>query len=218
MIKLSASFNPCPEEKSAEYCRNLQDMKVDYVHCDIMRENFVGHDALNLNTIKEVWDNVVVPLDVHIMEAEPFSTLKSVVKIKPHIITVHYESFKNDKDLMKAFDIIRKNHMLVGLSIKPNTFIKDIKHLLPLVDVVLVMGVDPGKSGQKMISNTIPKIKELRSIIYEYDYPVKIEVDGGVNEDNLKALADAGVDMVVMGSCLYNSSNRAKLIEKVHKL
>lgn len=218
MIKLSASFNPCSEEKSAEYCRTLQDMGVDYIHCDIMRENFVGHYNLELDTIKKVWDNVVVPLDVHIMEAQPFVTLDKVIKLKPCIITVHYEAFKNDAELIKAFDIIRKNHILVGLSIKPNTFIKYIKPLLPLVDVVLVMGVTPGKSGQKMISNTIPKIKELRSIIYEYDYPIKIEVDGGVNEDNLKDVVDAGANMVVMGSCLYNCSSKSQLIEKVHKL
>ncbi len=218
MIKLSASFNPCPEEKAVDYCKSLQDLGADYIHCDVMRENFVETFALNNSTIKEVWDNTLMPLDVHLMINEPLDFLKDYIKLKPNIITIHYEAFKNENDLLKAINRIRDAHILVGLSIKPNTFVKQIKHLLPLVDVVLIMGVEPGKSGQKMISNTLPKVKELRGIIYEYDYPVKVEVDGGVNEENLKAVADAGADMVVMGSCLFNAPNKRKLVEKVHSL
>ena len=218
MIKLSASFNPCPERDSVEYCKLLQLADTDYIHCDVMRENFVGHDALSLNTVKDVWDNVAVPLDIHLMVNEPLNELKQFIDIKPTIISIHYEAFKNKKDLLKAINKIHKAHIMVGLAINPSTFIKTIKEYLPLVDVVLVMGVEPGKSGQKMVSNTIPRVKELRGIIYEYDYPVKIEVDGGVNDENLKSVTDAGADIIVMGSCLYSSKNRPKLIEKVHNL
>lgn len=216
MIKLSASFNPCEEKDAVEYCKLLQQANTDYIHCDVMRENFVGHNTLSVNTIKDVWDNVVVPLDIHLMIDEPLNQLKEYIKIKPTIISIHYEAFNNKKDLLKAIKLIHDAHIMVGLAINPNTFVKTIKEYLPLIDVVLVMGVEPGKSGQKMISNTLPRVKELRGIIYEYDYLVKIEVDGGVNEENLKKVVDAGADIVVMGSCLYNSSHKAELIKKVH--
>jgi len=177
MLKLSASINPCPEDLVVDYSKTLQKLDTDYIHLDVMRENFVGHDALSINTIYEIYDNTLVPLDCHLMIDEPLSVLKEYLKIKLNIITIHYEAFKNKKDLLKAIKMIKDKHVLVGLSIKPNTFIKDIMDYLPLIDLVLIMGVEPGKSGQKMITNTIPKIKELRSIIYDYRYDLKIEVD-----------------------------------------
>ena len=218
MIKLSASFNPCPEDKAVDYCKLLQRMNADYLHCDLMRSDFVGHDALSVETIKDIYDNTLMPLDVHVMANEPKSLLKTLIAIKPNIITVHYEAFKNKKDMLNAFRQIHKKHIMVGLSINPSTFVRDIKEYLPYVDVVLIMGVEPGKSGQKMISNTLPKVKELRGIIYNCDYKIKIEVDGGVNEQNLKDIYNAGADIVVMGSCLYDSPNKTKLIEKVHNI
>ena len=114
--------------------------------------------------------------------------------------------------------MIKDKHILVGLSIKPNTFIKDIKEYLPLIDLVLIMGVEPGKSGQKMISNTLPKVKELRSIIYDYKYDIKIEVDGGVNESNIKDIYDAGADMVVVGSQLYKAKNKREFVKMIHDI
>lgn len=216
MFKISASINPCPENEVVTYSKHLQECGVDYIHLDVMRSNFVGHDALNIETISEIYDNTLVPLDCHLMINEPLSVLKDYIKLKVNYITLHYEAFSNKKDLLKAINMIHKKHILVGLSIKPNTFIKDIKEYLPLIDLVLIMGVEPGKSGQKMISNTIPKVKELRSIVYDYRYDLKIEVDGGVNEENMKELYDAGADIIVVGSKLYNTRNKQKFVEMVH--
>lgn len=218
MLKISASINPCPEERAVEYCKDLQRVNVDYIHLDVMRSNFVGHNALNINTIFDIYDNTLVPLDCHLMIDEPLSVLKEYLKLKLNYITIHYEAFKDKKDLLKAIKMIHDKHILVGLSIKPNTFIKDIKEYLPLVDMVLIMGVEPGKSGQKMISNTIPKVKELRSIIYEYRYDLKIEVDGGVTSDNMLDIYNAGADMVVVGSKLYDARNKREFVEMVHNL
>lgn len=218
MLKLSASINPCPEDRVVEYSKLLQDLNVDYIHLDVMRSNFVGHDALSINTIYEIYDNTLVSLDCHLMIDEPLSVLKEYLKMKLNIITIHYEAFKNKKDLLKAINMIKDKHVLVGLSIKPNTFIKDIMEYLPLIDLVLIMGVEPGKSGQKMISNTIPKIKELRNIIYDYRYDLKIEVDGGITADNMKDVYNAGADIVVVGSKLYEARDKGKFIKDIHEL
>ena len=216
MLKISASINPCPEESMVEYCKELQGMGVDYIHLDVMRSNFVGHDSLNNDTIYEIYDNTLVPLDCHLMIDEPLRVLKEYLKLNLNYITVHYEAFKDKEDLLKALKMIRDKHILAGLSIKPYTFVKDIMEFLPYVDMVLIMGVEPGKSGQKMISNTSPKVKELRSIIYDYRYDIKIEVDGGVSLDNLEDLYNAGADIVVVGSKLYGIRNRSGFIRKVH--
>lgn len=216
MIKLSASINPCIEEQAVEYSKELQNIGVDFLHLDVMRSNFVGHDALQLDTIKEIYDNTLLPLDVHLMINEPLQELKDFIKLKPNYITVHYEAFKNKNDLLKAINMIHKAHILAGISIKPNTFVEDIKPFLSNLDLVLVMGVEPGLSGQTMVSNTIPKVKQLRDIITEYAYDMKIEVDGGVNEKNMKELYENGADMLVFGSRLFNAVNKQVFVNKVH--
>jgi len=218
MIKLSASINPCAEENMVQYSKELQSYGVDYIHCDVMRSNFVGHDSLGINTIFQIYDNTVVPLDFHLMINEPLSVIKEYMKLKPLYITVHYEAFKNKEDLVKCLKLIKSKNILAGISINPTTFIKDITEYLPLVDLVLIMGVVPGKSGQKMYSNTAPKIKELRSIIYDYSYDIKIEVDGGITEDNMVDIVNAGADILVVGSKLYESNNKVKFINKIHNL
>ena len=218
MIRLSASINPCPEDKAVEYVKNLQNLGVDYVHLDVMRSNFVANDVLHINTIYEIGDNTLLPLDCHLMVNEPLEILKEYVKLRPNYITIHYEAFANKEDIYKAIKLIKKYHILVGMSIKPNTFVDAIKEFLPLIDLVLIMGVEPGLSGQKMISNTIPKVKQLRNIICEYEYDLKIEVDGGINEDNMKEVADAGADILVIGSKLYDSNDKKRFIQKVHSL
>jgi len=218
MIKLSASINPCVEEQAVEYSKELQLLGVDFLHLDVMRANFVGHDALKTETISEISDNTLLPLDIHLMINEPLDELKDFIKLKPNYITVHYEAFKNKDDLVKAINMIHKAHILAGISIKPNTFVEEIKPFLSIIDLVLVMGVEPGLSGQKMISNTAPKVKELRDIITEYAYNVKIEVDGGLNEKNMVELHKAGADMLVFGSSLFNATNRKKFVNEVHKV
>ena len=218
MVKLSASINPCAEEQALEYSKELQSIGVDFLHLDVMRSNFVGHDMLNINTIFNISDNTLLPLDIHLMVNEPLSILKEYIKLKPNYITVHWEAFKDKKDLLKAIKMLHKAHILVGISIKPNTFVDEIKDYLSLIDLVLVMGVETGYSGQKMISNTIPKVKQLREIIDLYAYDMKIEVDGGVNDKNMKELKDAGADMLVIGSKLFNATNRKKFVEQVHSI
>ena len=218
MVKLSASINPCIESQALEYSKELQKAGTDYIHLDVMRSNFVPNNVLNINTIFEIADNTLVPLDCHLMVNEPLNILPEYLKLKLNYITVHYEAFANKNDMLKAFKMIRDKYTLAGISIKPNTFVKDIVEYLPYVDLVLIMGVEPGFSGQKMISNTIPKVKELRKIIDENGYAIKIEVDGGVNEKNMKELYKEGADILVMGSRLFNAPNKANFIKEVHSV
>ena len=159
-----------------------------------------------------------MPLDVHLMINEPLDEVKQFVKLGVHNITVHYEAFEWRDSFDKVAKIIRDNHAFVGLAINPTTSIATITPMLPLVDIVLVMGVYPGKSGQKMLSNTIHKIQELKKVVRTNNYPITIQVDGGVTLDNVKSVYNAGADVVVMGNALYTAKSRTSAVSFVHRI
>lgn len=220
MIKLSPSTLAYPESEVVNKLHMMQDLNVDYIHCDVLRDDFVSTNVLSLDTLKDIRNHTSLPLDVHIMSKDVWSILNDVCDLKCNIITVHFEAFESVDKLKNVLATIRKSHSYAGLAINPMTNADKIFDLLPYVDVVLVMGVVPGKSGQKMISNTCPKVKELRSYIYKNKLDTRIEVDGGVNMDNIGDLADAGVDIVVMGKAFAETSDRNKpaLIKNLHKM
>ena len=218
MIKLAPSTLSEKEGNLINYVKKLQELNVDYVHCDVMDGEFVTNTCLDYDLLKEVRNNTLLPLDIHLMVLDPNKVVEKYCALRPTILTVHFEAFTSQNSLLSTLKTIRNSKSMVGLSIKPTTPVSHILHLLPYIDLVLIMGVEPGKSGQKMISNTCPKVKELRSYIYDNGLNIKIEVDGGVNEDNLKALALAGVDIVVMGKHFYEHTKKKELIDKVHKL
>ena len=218
MIRISASTNPPKEDELVEYVKRLQKAGADMLHCDVMRSNFVDNNCLSYELLKEVKKHTLLPLDVHLMINEPLKDVKKFVKLGVHNITVHYEAFEWKDIFEKAVKVIKDNHAFVGLAINPKTTIKEIIPLLPLIDYVLIMGVHPGKSGQKMLSNTPRKVEELKTIIKKNNYNVTIEVDGGVNMDNIKLLYNKGADVVVMGNALYTAEHMKGLIDEVHKI
>ena len=217
MIKISASTNPCDEKELVNYVKQLQKLGVDYLHCDVMDGEFVENKCLSFETLKEVYDNTLLPLDVHLMVADPITQLKKFLTLKPLYITLHYESFKNEDDIIYAINLLRENKTLVGLSINPETSVEKILPFITYIDLVLIMGVHPGKSGQKMISNTPRKVKQLRSIIYDHNYDLKIEVDGGLNKENYQKIVTQGCDILVLGSALYKETKKHELIKEIHK-
>ena len=218
MIKISASTNPCNENELENYVKMLQLVGVDYLHCDVMDGRFVENKCLNFETLKKVYDSTLLPLDVHLMVSNPIEELKKFMTLKPLYITLHYEAFQNKDEIMNAISLLKANKTLVGLSIKPTTKVDDIVEFLPHINLVLIMGVEPGKSGQKMLSNTPKKVKQLRSIIYEHNYNVKIEVDGGINKDNIQNITNQGCDIVVLGSALFKEKNKTNFVKDIHNM
>lgn len=219
MARISPSSNPEKEENLVNYVKELQGLNADFMHMDVMDGKFVENTCLNANLVNEVNKNAVIQLDVHLMVKTPKEHILNYISAGANIITIHYESYENITDLLEDINLIRTtNHTLVGISLKPNTDISVITHILKLFDLVLIMSVEPGKSGQKFMEQVLPKIKELKQEIKNKNLNTLIEVDGGINLNNAKEIVSAGADILVMGNALYKAENRKEVIDYVHSL
>ena len=215
MIKISPSTNPCDENKLVDYAKELQDYGVQFIHCDVMDGLFVENKCLPIELIKDISFNTQLGLDIHLMVDKPEVNIKDYLNLPANYITTHYEAYANKKDITKVIDMIHKNGILAGLSISPTTNIDIILPLIPYIDLVLIMSVEPGKSGQSFIESTLSKINNVKNFISANGLRVKIEVDGGINKENIRDIANAGADMVVIGSALFNSDNRKEFIDYI---
>ena len=196
---------------------NLETAGTDYFHIDVMDGKFVKNNTVNLMTkYSEYLNNITnIPLDVHLMVNDVMSFIKSFMAFNPRNITIHYESAKNKEELMNWIKYIKENNSKVGISIKPKTNIEEIYDILPYIHTVLIMTVEPGKGGQKLISETIQKIKDLKQYIVKNNLEVDIEADGGINLENVSLLKEAGCDIVVAGTCIIQSDNFKETIKKL---
>lgn len=213
MIKVLPSSNPCPEEDLVEYARTLEDYGVEYIHMDVMDGVFVENKCLDFDKIAEVRNNSNVLLDVHLMVSKPLEWVQKLVDLKPNIVTIHLESVDTISEMEKIIKLLKSNDILFGLALKPETEIGAISPYLDKLDLVLVMSVEPGKSGQKYIESSTQKIVEAKKLISGKD--ILLEVDGGINEDNFDKVTNAGAEFLVMGNAFYGAKSRQKLLEKV---
>lgn len=200
-----------------EYAKDLQEL-VEFLHCDIMDGKFVNKKSLDAEFIKLINSQTALPLDVHMMVSEPkIKLIDDYIDAGANIITLHFEAFKDKKQLLQAFSHIRQRKALAGLSFKPTTSLKDIRSYLFYVDIVLLMGVEPGASGQTMKDQTFERLKKIAKFREDNKLAFKIEVDGGVNDENAHLLFELGADILVSGSYVFNSADKEKAIKKLRK-
>ncbi len=216
---VSVSTDPVKGENQCEsvlnYAKEVMSAGADFLHCDVMDGKFVPQKTIDERVVEFVNSNCLIPLDVHLMTANPQRTILKYKKAGANILTVHYEAFKCKLKLKVALKKIRKLKMLSGLSIKPQTEVSEIENLLPLCDLVLVMSVEPGKSGQKFLENAIKKIEQLNLIRKQKNLNFKIEVDGGINAEIAKKIASKGADIIVSGSYIFNAENKKEAINSL---
>ena len=214
-VYVSVSLDPVKEhQKKIEYAKTLQGY-ADLIHCDVMDGKFVERTTFDENLVRNINANCLTMLDVHLMCQEPLALIEGYLQAGSNIITLHYEAFEDKNDIMEAFKMIKKGKALVGLSLKPDTKVKDIKMYLHDVDVVLVMSVEPGLSGQKFMTETLKKIEELDFIRKQNDFKYKIEVDGGIDNETAKACVEAGADILVSGSYIFNAKSQKEAINSL---
>lgn len=216
-MEISTSILSVEKEKCIQTFYNLETAGTDYFHIDVMDGKFVENNTVEVMTEYCEYLNSItnLPLDVHLMVEDVMSYIKSFLVFEPRNITIHYEAAKNKEELHKWIQYIKDNNSKVGISIKPDTDIKEIFEFLPFIHTVLIMTVEPGKGGQELISKTIDKIRQLREYIDDNNFSVDIEADGGINLENIDKIKEAGCDIVVAGTCIINSKNYKETIEKL---
>lgn len=212
-VDIAVSTDPIRDYQNIiEYAKHMQG-HADFLHCDIMNQNFVEKDTYDFNLVKNINRNSLIMLDVHLMVDEPIDDIPKYIDAGANILTVHYEAFDDKENLINSIKFIKENNALAGISLKPETPFKEIRSYVFNCDLVLVMGVEPGASGQTMKTDILDKVREIDKFRKSNNLSFKIEFDGGVNEKNAPDLIDAGVDILVSGSYVYTSKDRKKAIQ-----
>lgn len=186
---------------------DIEEAGANFVHLDVMDGKFVSNITFDEKFVDYVKNHTTLLLDVHLMVENPEEVVDKYIQAGADILTFHYEAAKNPEQLLKY---IKSKNVLAGLAINPETPAFKIKDLLKqnLIDVVNVMGVNPGACGQSFIPGSAEKVAEVR----ELDHGVYIEIDGGVNVKNSKILRKLGANILVSGSTIFNSKNIKKTI------
>lgn len=205
---LSADFN-----RLGEQIKILENEGVKILHIDVMDGDFVPSISFGMPVIKSIRKESKMFFDVHLMVTEPERYIRDFVECGADSITVHVEACE---DLERTIELIRAAGVKVGVSIKPATPVNDISHLLDEVDMVLVMTVQPGFGGQKYLEECTEKIKELRELIDAEGLDTQIQVDGGINEETLSTVMEAGANLIVAGSYAFRE-DLAESVQDIQK-
>ncbi len=187
----------------------------DWIHLDIMDGMFVPNISFGIPVVKSVKKHSAKPLDVHLMIVDPDRYLGAFRDAGADILTVHYEACTH---LQRTVTEIRSLGMKAGVAVNPHTPVMLLKNILPYIDMVLIMTVNPGFGGQAFIMDCYNKVVELRKMIDRAGHGVLIQVDGGVDTKNASKLIKAGVDVLVAGNAIFSSDNPDETITRLKKL
>ena len=189
----------------------------DYVHVDVMDGNFVPNITIGIPVVKAIRGITELPLDVHLMIDRPLRYVEEFCDAGADIVTIHAEAdtVENNQEALRR---IRAKGKKTGVSIKPGTPITALDPYMDMMDLILVMTVEPGFGGQKFMADMMPKVRALRKIIDVRTPGVELEVDGGVNTDTAKTCVEAGANVLVAGSTLFKAPDVTAFIAALHAL
>ena len=214
-ILVAPSFLSADFLHLADQIEMMNNSNADWFHLDIMDGRFVPNISFGFPIIKQIKTMAKKPLDVHLMIVEPDKYLERFAQVGADILTVHYEACTH---LNRTVNQIHNLGMKAGVSINPHIAVELLQDILPFIDLVLVMSVNPGFGGQKFIEHSLKKIKRLARMREILGLDFLIEVDGGVNTANARSLVEAGADVLVAGSAIFGAQEPLKVIDTMKNL
>jgi ribulose-phosphate 3-epimerase len=204
MIKLAPSILAADFARLGEDVVSVEKYGADMVHIDVMDGNFVPNISLGVPVIKAIRKLSNLTFDVHLMVQQPSRYVKDFAEAGADILTIHYES---EIHIDRTIRYIKSLGKKVGVAINPSTPVSVLQYLVKEVDMILIMSVNPGFGGQSFIDYSIDKIKEVKELSKQYNKDLMIEVDGGVDKDNIGSIVAAGANVLVAGSAVFKNNN-----------
>ncbi|MBU5482733.1 ribulose-phosphate 3-epimerase [Clostridium sp. MSJ-11] len=212
MIKIAPSILSSDFSKLGEEVKKLETYKADIIHIDVMDGRFVPNITFGMPVIKSIRGLTSLPFDVHLMIEEPSRYIEDLAKVGADIITVHYEA---DRHIDRTINYIKSFGVKAAVALNPGTPVSVIKDLIPSLDMVLIMSVNPGFGGQNFIPYALEKIKELNKLRNEFNKDLIIEVDGGIDASNIKEVVESGANWIVAGSAVFKGGHIEENISRL---
>ncbi len=200
--------------KLEEEVRTVEENGADFIHVDVMDGHFVPNITFGPNIVKALRKITQLPLDVHLMIENPDKYIPDFIKAGANIVTVHAEVCAH---LNKTLNTIKSTGAKAGVSINPATPLNSIEEVTGLIDLLLIMSVNPGFGGQKFIPSSINKIERARKLLDKAESDAFLEVDGGISEDNAADVVRAGANVLVAGSAIFTSNDIAASVQNIRK-
>ena len=213
-IKISPSILSADFSKLGNEIQNLEKAGADLIHIDVMDGHFVPNITIGPEVINKLRKYTSLPFDVHLMISPVHDFIKNFADAGADIITIHPEA---TNDLVSSIKKIKSYNKKVGVSLNPETSVDKALPILSMIDLVLIMSVNPGFGGQKFMEETLEKVKVLRKEIDTKKFKTQIEIDGGINFENAKMAKKAGVNILVSGTTIFKE-NGGNLKKNIHLL
>ncbi|MFE8695227.1 ribulose-phosphate 3-epimerase [Cytobacillus sp. FJAT-53684] len=212
MVKIAPSILSADFSKLGEEIKDVERGGADYIHVDVMDGHFVPNITIGPLIVEAIRPVTKLPLDVHLMIENPDQYIEAFAKAGADYITVHVEACRH---LHRTIHYIKSFGVKAGVVLNPATSVHTIEDIINDLDMVLLMTVNPGFGGQKFISSVLPKIAAVKKMADSKGLNIEIEVDGGVNEETAKLCIEAGANVLVAGSAVYNQKDRAQAIAAI---